>query len=517
MAVIDFNIKADIERKRGAVVTYDFSVSADVQRSFCMDFEANADIRRSFIIDFNIEADIDRKLTGELDSYTALNISLQSKTISDTFDATIADSPKNIGDRFFIKAGDFNYPMKVKSISGSMAFNRQQNRFVGTEKLTGAFEQDELLEKLISITPSDSASACLSQVCSQIGKSPVILFDNFNIVKNSDTTSQTYRDIISRLFGWSSNIQNQQINVFIRGNKIYAIQRGKESKITDISIDDIAFDSKIQYTKMRLSKLLSDTDTAGAKFSGSVNGANVNNYLTGDYVVGDSKISYLNGLVVKESSPNNDGTITETTYEYNKTYPPAIENSRTVLVKAGSVISKRVVYQNFYESFNGEYQICKQTETEYNYGSSSATTTKITEYSPLGQGEYAVKVTINGKFSSQKRQRGLPSGTASPYSSDKYSRSNSGNSSPLSGASIEGIEFPITDTGTLNRISQQIMWLHKKTEEKITISIPTASNGHIFDFTEQIRFNNNIYYLESNQISVTPSKISQNLTLIRWY
>ena len=41
--------------------------------------------------------------------------------------------------------------------------------------------------------------------------------------------------------------------------------------------------------------------------------------------------------------------------------------------------------------------------------------------------------------------------------------------------------------------------------------------GHVIDFTDKITFGGNVYSLESNHVTQTPTELKQSVVLKRWY
>ena len=83
---------------------------------------------------------------------------------------------------------------------------------------------------------SVSAKFHASSIARTIGKTPVIQFDDFaSTVLTENLGGATYADMIRDVFGWSSRVPTQMINVFIRDDKMYFVQRGHEARLIDLS------------------------------------------------------------------------------------------------------------------------------------------------------------------------------------------------------------------------------------------------------------------------------------------
>jgi len=66
----------------------------------------------------------------------------------------------------------------------------------------------------------------------------------------------------------------------------------------------------------------------------------------------------------------------------------------------------------------------------------------------------------------------------------------------------------------VDRIRDAIEDLNGKTEETLSFSY---IGNRIIDFMSTITFMGNVYYLESNNISVKPEGTRQQITMVRWY
>ena len=75
-----------------------------------------------------------------------------------------------------------------------------------------------------------------SSIARTLGKTAVIQFDDFqSTVLMENSGGVTYADLIRDVFGWSSRVPTHMINVFIRDDKIYFVQRGHEARLIDLT------------------------------------------------------------------------------------------------------------------------------------------------------------------------------------------------------------------------------------------------------------------------------------------
>ena len=175
---------------------------------------------------------------------TAINITLAEKTLSDDFRFDIAE-PVNIQDSINLKLLDYEFSWiveettqtdLVQSVRGKYSIDdmlykwitirtKKGNTDEAGEDGTGEFVEDD----------EDSDYFKASQIIKDTGKKLgfeeediSIAIDDFTPSNIEDGSLMTYADLLSNLFGWTSRVPQRQVNVFILGEKLYCIQRGKE-------------------------------------------------------------------------------------------------------------------------------------------------------------------------------------------------------------------------------------------------------------------------------------------------
>jgi len=76
--------------------------------------------------------------------------------------------------------------------------------------------------------------------------------------------------------------------------------------------------------------------------------------------------------------------------------------------------------------------------------------------------------------------------------------------------------FPVVGNDTLAKLSSEIIWLNRKTQE--TISFDIYDYLHVIDFNDRIIFAGNEYFLEDNTVTKNPKIVNkQSVQLVRWY
>lgn len=429
-----------------------------------------------------------------------LSITLSAKTLSDTFALDTYDSV-SIGDPISGTIKGFAYNFLVEEIS----------RVGSLSSVSGKYDVDEILNKPVSyVYSSFVASDIFHAVCSALGKTAVVAIDNFVPPHDTAQTKPTYRDVVNSLFGWTDAVPQMQINVFMRGNNIYATQRGKETETQTISKYT---QPTIKQKKVRT--LQPSTDTSNNTVSGAISGeqqpvAAGSTPFSGVISYGTESITYSAGYVTQEKHTVN-GVDETTTYVYS--------NGLLITRTMERPSEKRIVTEYVYETTEGD-ELTKETETEYEYKASAwtQTTQRITRHHEIGQGFWATIVEVDGETQSTSIGQGSPGGKASPYeikeNNDKLQGATITPRVSLSGRYLGGGSFPVSDAATLTRIAQAITWLNGKTEERVTLDV---FDDTVFDFNTTVTFGGNVYYLERNQIKQDPRKIVQSLEIVRWF
>ncbi|MBR6712129.1 MAG: hypothetical protein IKI76_03950 [Selenomonadaceae bacterium] len=166
---------------------------------------------------------------------TSFNVTLSERTLSDTFQIDLA-KPLEINGAVTGTLLDYEFDFLVEETS--------QTDLIQSVK--GMYNQDELLYTQFFLDTyknaneqeyvvDQTAQEHIKKIASKLGITARCLFDNFTPYNLSGRTRITYADLLNSLFGWTSRLPHKQINVFLRGNVLYAVQRGAEINVFDIS------------------------------------------------------------------------------------------------------------------------------------------------------------------------------------------------------------------------------------------------------------------------------------------
>lgn len=186
-----------------------------------------------------------------------------------------------------------------------------------------------------------------------------------------------------------------------------------------------------------------------------------------------------------------------------------------------------------------EYETTHTTEKEYNHDKgrwekvSEEQHIKETFHVPAGNGWYGQTVYLDGEFQGANLSQGKPGNRISPYTVTRTQNAFFQATDSLKPAEldplmeelsmIEDSSFPVRGESMKNTLNAALRWLHRRIEETVTVDLTSRivdgvpEINHIVDFTERVKLDGAEYFLVSNQISFTPRKLIQKLSLIRWY
>ena len=185
---------------------------------------------------------------------TAINITLNEKTLSDTFEFEIASRSMGINEAvqgylldypFSFLVEETNQKDLVQTVKGRYSIDDSLYTWtsIPTERITIDGEEYEVPggriekgrnDKYVFIYPT--ASEVISRVTQNFGKlSRVSLSTDFTPSNLSGDNMVTYADILNSVFGWTSRLPHMQVNTFIRGETIHCVQRGSEGSVFDIT------------------------------------------------------------------------------------------------------------------------------------------------------------------------------------------------------------------------------------------------------------------------------------------
>lgn len=444
------------------------------------------------------DSDMSRIVSARMENMypVQIGLSLQKGTISDVFNIELAHSIKP-GDAIQGKILDFPYTMYAYEVDHTGLIH----------KVTGMYDVDKLLYTPFTYYSNTSMTAKdhAKKIAKVLGKHLDAHFDDFYPSDSYAGTGATIQNLAGSLFGWAGNLPQRWINVFIRGNTLHIIQRGKEPNSIDITG---AKHSRPEVNQKILRSVWSgkgSSSSAHSSFSIEPLG------FSGTILFGEAECTYSGGYLVR--SVITIGGKTETTsYSYREGYVTS-KNAET----ADSISYTRYSYAD-----TGGDKYLASEETTIVDKRTGKNTTELVQHAYLGSGFYGTAHYTEGVQDASSVSSGKPGGKASKFTIDQSNLGLGGSKARYPEdkdnrftSALFDTEFPISNTDMLKKLTKDIEWLDRKVEE--TVSMDIWQYGHVIDFTDKITFDGNVYSLESNHVTQTPTELKQSVVLKRWY
>ena len=443
----------------------------------------------------------------------SFSVTLGELALSDTIQLETVH-PLSIGDSVQGRVLDYAFRFLVEETS--------QRGIVQSVK--GMYSRDSLLYTAIHIyVERAKVSRYASEIAAALGLKLHRLTDDFTPSQNFEGSGMTYHDFISALFGWTANLPQRQVNVFIRGDTLHIIQRGMEESVVDITDWPHAqptIERKLVRSIWHSANNNHETgahneeDTAPIPFTGTISFHEISRTYSNGFLVretnenGYSTYSYDGEYLAEKRTHNVDGSTSRTDYAYAST------GRDVYLFKEWERTTEAV----------GDGK--KHTEYDWEDWSREKGTERITYHAPLGYGWYATTVYVDGVLEGSSLSQGKPGGKASQFTIEQSNLSlgaQYGGDGTLPYSSLIDTEFPVVGTDYLRTLTQEIEWLNRRTQEMVTVEIRARIRSgipdidHIVDFTERIRFEGHEYFLQSNTVELTPRLLRQTIKMVRWF
>ena len=506
-------IHGDTARTTSATV----KLSADTQRDIAVGVHLHGDTARSVTSAITIHADTERALpfavsiidgTGGINNVT---MTLAEKTLSDTF-RMMSATPYNLQDVIKGAFFDFAYKFRVESTS--------QRDLMQT--VTGMYDVDELLynpikyhvpleqkhpyypkrtntqsgqQVLYGITAGQVAELC----CEGINKTAVCMFDDFFPTSAQDDVITNYSSVLSGVFGWTAQVPRRQINVFIRGDEVYFLQRGYEQGVVDLDA----------YTHSRPTIDRSLVRTMWARRADFYDQMSGSTGIWGDWYIESISDPDINhgghGTAPPDVTLDSDGLV-ERTVERVETDD-----------------GERVITTDYeYTSTGRSKFLTREIQTTTENG--ETVEQRTIDHYPLENGQrYSVGRDADGNTSSGLGTYPF-SDSMNKYSGEIWKLTRGGRWVTNNGDTIvDSNSFPVNDRATIEAIYAELKWMNRKTMERVTVDIigteinGVSSVGRVFDFFSRYTLGGSEYFLVSNTVSYTARQFIQTLNLVRWY
>ncbi len=367
----------------------------------------------------------------------------------------------------------------------------------------------------IRAQPSTTIQGHLSAISENLGKTLIYRGrDWYSTNKTTENGGKTYASLISELIGWTSRLPHLEINCYIRDNTMYAIQRGYESNTVSLDGCNITVPSITK--KIIRTTWGSDVWSKTTVMTGSHtwDEEELEPYTPEDESTGTS---YSDEGLVEQTTEESETARTITTYMYGV-------DERT----GGKVLQQEITEKYEKDALTGTWEHADTIVKTHRRVSptQSYTVAKDADGDILGEGV------------SQNRFDDRPS----PF---VQSQNNSGNrgfvtvhdgqgnyfklyrvshcseevetgKKTVYGLSLIDTSFPVYGDDNLSYLTQQLIWLNRRTEETVTLDVYGLE--HVIGFDDKISYNGNLYFLKSNTVTQTETIVNkQSLSFVRWY
>ena len=472
---------------------------------------------------------------------TAFDISLNEKTLSDNFNFDIF-CPMEINDA--VQGNLLDYPFNF--------LVEETNQTESIQNVKGQYNQDELLytqfflptatyegksqsdsdntEEVVRIT----ASGHIKNIARHLNLSADIKIEDFTPYNLDGNHRITYSDLLASLFGWTSDLPQRQINVFIRGGVLHCIQRGKEDSVFDISdlphsrptvnkklirslwsnpkgedpnddedptidylydeaqepfsgvleFEDEGCSTKLVYSNGLLRHERNETENDKSTLSSAIDYSYIEIFpsdkseleiflhkLHGDFYLARKSLS--SSVTKAEETENNDKT--KVTYEITEQY--GYTEYRYAKTEGDDVYLSSEIEEMHTKTWDND----KLTDTEFDV--------RETFHVPIGNGWYGQSVYHNGEAQGSNISQGKPGNKITQYMLDEVQKTfrgwkitrkkNNGDGSGSGSyddwrrklAPIVNTSFPVREFDLLGRLTEALRWLNRKIQKTVTLDL----------------------------------------------
>lgn len=328
----------------------------------------------------------------------------------------------------------------------------------------------------------------------------------------------TISEIIDSLIGWSRDVPSMQYSVRVTNTSIDVYQRGAETKTVNLDTT-----GKLRRDPTYTVRKIYTAWSGSGSYIYSSDKSLTKAPFTGELRWGDRTLTYQDGYLMSDAGDEETTTFTYTTvgnesdgkYLSSKVVEKDDDDERTV--------TNYVYYQTRNEVYLGK-------ETELHYDGADLERVIVTTHTPLGNGWYGTTTVDEtpgnddedeeDKILSTSMGQGAPGGKVSQYlvetqqeglTNDAYINDRR---AAISGVARLRSTYPIHDIATLRRVAAAIDSRNGCTEYTVTVDVYGINN--VIDVDTLVTLDSVTWYVQSNNIEITPLHKLQRLTLIRW-
>ena len=553
-------VDTDTERKLQNSVTIDFDVERqatrpviirpDTERVILRSMEALFDTRRVLVqsVAFNCDVwrQIPHKVNGNTTTLQSVTISLQEQQLTDSLSFVMAGDI-GIMEAVDFQAWDYNLMGRVEQTSKQgvliscqctcdideilyrqMAYTIPENAFEWTYEYNKAYNdykaehQDEEINKM----PSAPASAHITAIAQALGKSVAIQFDDWISTMSTDVKSGTnYGGLIEELFGWTARLPHIMINCYMRGNTIYAVQRGHENNT--FSLDDKKLTVHTVVKKLVRTTWGSDpnNNTEVEPLYKSWTSEDLTPWPPEEELEppggGGGAIHDNNGLVQEtEVVHGQERVITTYKYEDLGGGQKFLSEEKTVTIIGDQRVDEVTTYHK--PVSYGQSQVYS-TDEDGVLGTTVSPTNFDDRVSPyqyqqMATGGYTAAFAGGAYDEHGNYYTAVYDGQGNRYLVTGHTghKEQTGQRTRLNAYALLDTSFPVDGYDKLSYLTEQIKWLDRRTEESVTLELYDCP--HLVDFNDRIIWHGNVYFLRSNTAARTETIVNrQTLEFVRWY
>lgn len=373
-------------------------------------------------------------------------------------------------------------------------------------------------EKNIQAVASASASTHFRNIASKLGKNVSIQFDDWISTMSTKSQSGTnYSSLIQELFGWTSRIPTLLINCYMRNNTIYAVQRGHENNV--VNLDNLEL--TLHTTRRKLIRMTWGSDPWSKSevktFNGTKNWDELMDKTPINLDEGGGAEYNDEGLVESTTvTHGNETVITNYTYTELANGKKFLSTEESITLVNGQEVDRITTVHDPVRNTQSHVYSVDDSGVLGSVLTSSINDDRITPYAAaLGGGYKPASYTGHSDgtvYSDGKGNYYWVSGVG--HFSETYEQGQL--TTTIHGVSLIDTSFPVEGQQALEFLTNAIKNLDRKTEESISVDL--YNYHHIIDFNDRIIFNNNVYFLRSNNVVKNERIVNkQSLEFVRWF
>lgn len=534
----DTSVSVDIVRDVSLTLALSIDLSRDTGK---ISFDADA-VRDVYLSRIDVSEDTIRRMPYLIDNkmIQSVTLTIEEHTVSDKMDMKLVGANYMPKDSVRGKFLDYPYNMMILSTT--------QDKDGAVQTISALYDYYKLNMSRYDIDIKDvdwppSAAQIISRVASSLGYKSYINITNFTpstTGQKNNKVQNPYPSILSDIIGWTQQLPWRQINIFLHGDTLYAIQRGNESNVVDMTGRHI---TRPNITRTIYAQKVEMDEFVGLQFGK-------------DVLVSHEWSEY--GKKIEEGRLKNLYALPGVRYDQ---FGNIIHyyGSVTYHVQATDENGKDASYD---EEHNAEFKVSYTYDGDGNITSKTETTIVLSNW-----GNYPIDTWTNTENYADNRNTfytvtngddaiigthpGRPSNVFNPGWTERFvfkaegggyvfrrcdSFGYQGKEYTVKGnGGVQGAPFPIyTDTSVWRYLTEggydeQRRYFNDlknhvgMIQETLTFDIvdPVAhgdtSGIHVIDLRDKIRLDGKIYYLVRNVVSMTSKQLKQSLEVVRWF